>query len=54
MDAQIEAAWRESVEAEVNRRLAARGLTVEVQQHNGSQRQFRDAGDVHSLLLTSK
>ena len=26
MDAQIDAAWRESVEEEVNRRLAARGL----------------------------
>ena len=28
MDAQIEAAWQETVEAEVNRRLAARGLTL--------------------------
>ena len=42
LDAQIDAAWRESVEAEVNRRLAARGLTLEVQQGNGSQRQSRD------------
>lgn len=32
LDAQIDAAWRESVEEEVNRRLAARGLTLEVQQ----------------------
>ena len=35
LDAQIEAAWRESVEAEVNRRLAERGLTVEVQKTRG-------------------
>ena len=40
MDAQIDAAWRESVEDEVNRRLAARGLTLEVQHNNGSQRQI--------------
>ena len=51
MQAQIDAAWRESVEAEVNRRLAARGLTVEVQQGNGNQRQIRDARD--TLILTS-
>ena len=42
MDAQIDAAWRESVEAEVNRRLAVRGLTVQVPQNNGSQRQIRE------------
>ena len=29
LDAQIDAAWRESVEAEVNRRLAARGIAIE-------------------------
>lgn len=40
LDAQFEAAWQESVEAEVNRRLAARGLTFEAQQNNGSQRQI--------------
>ena len=51
MDAQIDAAWRESVEEEVNRRLAARGLTVEVQQTNGNERQSRDARD--SLRLTT-
>ena len=54
MDAQIDAAWRESVEAEVNRRLAARGLTLEAQQNNGSQRQIRDSRDSNSLLLTSE
>ena len=42
MDAQIDAAWRKSVEEEVNRRLAARGLTLEVQQNNGSQQRARD------------
>ena len=31
MDAQIDAAWRESVEEEVNRRLAARGLIVKAE-----------------------
>jgi hypothetical protein len=36
MDAQIDAAWRESVEAEVERRLAARGLTLEAHPHAGS------------------
>src|SRR6185295_14847784 len=51
LDAQFEALWRESVEEEVNRRLAARGLTVEVQQGNGNQRQIRDARD--TLILTS-
>jgi hypothetical protein len=30
MDAQIDAAWRESVEAEVNRRLAERDATIDV------------------------
>ena len=29
MDAEIDAAWREAVEEEVNRRLAARGLAIE-------------------------
>ena len=40
IDATIEAAWQKSVEEEVNRRLAERGLTLEVQQDNGSQRQI--------------
>jgi len=40
MEARIDAAWRESVEAEVNRRLAERGLAIEGQQANGSQRQI--------------
>lgn len=51
LDAQIDAAWRETVEAEVNRRLAERGLTVEVQPVNGNGRQSRDARD--SLRLTT-
>ena len=47
LDAQIDAAWRESVEAEVNRRLAARGLTLEVQQ-----KQRTPATDQHWQKLT--
>jgi len=31
MDAQFDGIWQQAVEEEVNRRLAARGLTVEVQ-----------------------
>lgn len=53
MDAQIDAAWRESVEEEVNRRLAARGLTLEVQQANGKQQQIGNGRNGNSLLLTS-
>jgi hypothetical protein len=48
MDAQIDAAWRESVEAEVNRRLAERGITLEVQQADMGQQQIRDGRNVHS------
>lgn len=51
LDAKIDATMREIVDAEVNRRLAARGVTLEVQQNNGNQRPIRDAGD--SLILTS-
>lgn len=40
LDAQIDAALREAVDEEVNRRLAERGLTLEVQHNNGSQRQI--------------
>lgn len=40
LDAQFDALWQQSVEEEVNRRLAARGLTVEVQHNNGNQRQI--------------
>jgi len=36
VDAQIDAAWRESVEEEVNRRLAARGLALEAHPLAGS------------------
>src|SRR5688572_10081550 len=32
MNAEFESVWQEAVEAEVNRRLAERGLTLEVQQ----------------------
>lgn len=39
MDAQFDASWQQAVEEEVNRRLAALGLTMEVQQANVSQRQ---------------
>lgn len=39
MDAQFDAIWQQAVEEEVNRRLAALGLTMEVQQANLSQRQ---------------
>jgi hypothetical protein len=42
MDAQIDAAWRESVDKEVNRRLAAQRLTLEVEQGNVNQRQIRN------------
>ena len=42
LDAQIDAAWRETVENEVNRRLAELGLTVEAQQANGNVRQNRE------------
>ena len=38
LDAQIDVAMREAVDEEVNRRLAARGLTVEVEHNNGNQR----------------
>ena len=40
LDAEIDAAMREAVDEEVNRRLAARGLTLEVQQNNGNQRRL--------------
>lgn len=51
LDAQIDAAMREAVDEEVNRRLAARGLEVEVQQANGGSRQIRGTRD--HLMLTS-
>jgi len=41
MNAQFESLWQEAVETEVNRRLALRGLTMEGQQVNGSERQIR-------------
>ena len=52
MNAAIDAAWRESVEEEVNRRLAQRGLT-EVPQADMGQQQMDD-GRTRHLLLTSK
>jgi hypothetical protein len=45
LDAQIDAAWRETVEEEVNRRLAAQRLTLEVEQGNVNQRQIRNGRD---------
>ena len=51
LDAQLDAAWRESVEAEVNRRLAERGLTLDVEQSNGNGRQTHDGND--RLRLTT-
>lgn len=42
LDAQFEAIWKGAVEEEVNRRLAARGVTSEAQQSNGSQLQIHD------------
>jgi hypothetical protein len=51
MNAEFESIWQEAVETEVNRRLAERGLTIEVQQANGNGRQSRDARD--SLRLTT-
>jgi hypothetical protein len=43
LDAQIDAAWRETVEAEVSRRLAEQGLTLEAKPTNGNGRQSREA-----------
>jgi hypothetical protein len=54
LDAQIDAALREAVDEEVNRRLAEHGITVEVEPANISQRQIRDGRNAHSLLLTSE
>lgn len=51
LDAQIDAAWRETVEIEVSRRLAELGLTAEVQQANGNGRQIHDTKT--SLIRTS-
>jgi len=53
MHAEIESAWRESIEAEVNRRLAERGLTIEVHQHTVSKPHMGLRGDADTLLLTS-
>ena len=52
LDAQFDALWRQSVEEEVNRRLAARGLTLELPQSNGIQRQIHEAAD--ALILTPR
>jgi hypothetical protein len=51
MNAEFESIWQEAVEEEVQRRLAARGLTLEVQQANGNGRQSCEARD--SLRLTT-
>lgn len=50
IDATINRAWRESVEEEVNRRLAARGLTVEVQPVNGNGRQISTGRKLSPIL----
>lgn len=50
LDAQFEAIWQQSVDEEVNRRLATRGLTVEVPHNNGNQRQIGDSSDINRLL----
>jgi hypothetical protein len=50
IDGSIEAAWQQSVEEEVNRRLAERELTLEVRQSNGNGRQGRNSRE--SLILT--
>jgi hypothetical protein len=36
MNAEFESIWQESIETEVNRRLAERGLTLEAHPHAGS------------------
>jgi len=45
MNARFESAWRESADAEVNRRLASRGFTTEGQPANRGQRQIRASRD---------
>ena len=52
MNAEFESLWQESVEAEVNRRLAARGFAMEVQQAHLSG-QIPAGRDVVSVQLTS-
>lgn len=54
MDAQFDAIWRESVEQEVNRRLAERELTLPVQQADMGQQQLLNGRNSHTLLLTSE
>jgi hypothetical protein len=54
MDAQFDALWRESVEEEVNRRLAARGLPSPVQEAELGQQQLRNGRNGHGLLLASE
>ena len=51
MDSQIEAALREAVDEEVNRRLTERGFTLDVEQSNGNGRQTRHRND--RLRLTT-
>ncbi len=53
IDQTIYAAWQKSVEEEVNRRLAARGLTLEVQHADMGQQQIHEGRESNSLLLTA-
>jgi hypothetical protein len=50
VDAQFETLWRQSIEEEVNRRLAARELTVPVQQADMDQQQIHNTSDTRKLL----
>jgi hypothetical protein len=54
MNAEFEAVWQEAVEAEVNRRLAERERTLEVEQANISQGSEQlSSRACHAVLLTS-
>jgi hypothetical protein len=53
IDATINRAWHESVEDEVNRRLAERGV-IEVGKAEMGQQQIRDGRNGNSLLLTQR
>jgi hypothetical protein len=50
MNAEFESVWQEAVEAEVNRRLAERGLTLDVEESNGSQRQISNGRKLTAIF----